>query len=66
MLALNWMNGRIFQVSESVAAILGAVAWPGAFLVLVFVFRSELKSALNRIPIILDRVRKASLAGGVL
>jgi hypothetical protein len=54
------------KLLTSVAALVGAVAWPGTFLVLVLVFRSELKSALNRVPIILDRVRKASMAGVVL
>jgi len=51
------------KLLTSVAALLGAVAWPGAFLVVVFLFRGELKSALSRVPIILDRVKKASLAG---
>jgi hypothetical protein len=47
----------------SVAALLEAVAWPAVFLVLVFTFRSEFKSALSKVPIFLDRVRKASLPG---
>lgn len=54
------------KLLTSVAALVGAVAWPGTFLVLVFVFRSELKSALNKVPIILDRVKKASIAGVAL
>lgn len=51
------------KLLTSVAALLAAVAWPAAFLMLVFVFRSELRTALNRLPLALDRVRKASLAG---
>jgi len=54
------------KLLTSVAALLGALAWPGTFLVIVLVFRGELKSALNKIPVILDRVRKASLAGVAL
>lgn len=50
----------------SIAALVGAVAWPGAFLILVFIFRAELKSALAKVPIILDRVKKATLAGVAL
>lgn len=51
------------KLVTSVAALLGALAWPGVFLAVVFMFRIELKSSLNKIPIVLDRVRKASLAG---
>jgi hypothetical protein len=43
------------KLVTSIAALVGAVAWPGAFLVLVVVFRSELKSALDKVPIVLDR-----------
>jgi hypothetical protein len=51
------------ELLTSVAALIGALAWPGILLIIVLVFRSELKSALSMIPIILDRVRKASLPG---
>ena len=54
------------KLLTSVAALVGAVAWPGTLLVLVLVFRSELKSALNKVPIVLDRVKKASIAGVAL
>jgi hypothetical protein len=54
------------KLLTSVAALFGALAWPGAFLVVVFVFRGELKSALNKIPLMLDRVKKATLAGVAL
>jgi hypothetical protein len=54
------------KLLTSVAALFGALAWPGAFLVVVLLFRGELKSALNKVPVILDRVRKASLAGVAL
>jgi hypothetical protein len=54
------------KLLTSVAALLGAVIWPGAILVFVLVFRSELKSGLNKILNLLDRIKKASLAGVVL
>ena len=54
------------KLLTSVAALVGAAAWPAAFLFVVFVFRGEMKSALRIIPTILDRVKKASLAGVVL
>lgn len=53
------------KLLTSVAALIGAVAWPATLLVIVIVFRSELKSALSRLPTVLDRVKKASLAGVV-
>lgn len=45
------------------AALIGAVAWPAAVLVIVFVFRNGLNSALSKIPVVLDRAKKASLPG---
>ena len=47
------------KLLTSVAALFGAVAWPASFLIVVFLFRSELKSALIKVPIMLDRVKKA-------
>jgi hypothetical protein len=47
----------------SIAALVGAIVWPLTLLIVIFIFRNELKSALNRIPLMLDRVKKASLAG---
>jgi hypothetical protein len=54
------------KLLTSIGALAGAVAWPGAFLVLIFTFRSELKAALEKVPIVLDRVKKATVAGLVL
>jgi hypothetical protein len=51
------------KLLTSVAALLGAFAWPGAFLVVVFLFKGELKLILKTVPLILDRVKKAKLAG---
>ena len=51
------------KLLTSIAALLGAMAWPGAFLVVVFVFRSELKSILKTLPLMLDRVKRAKLTG---
>ena len=50
----------------SVAALIGAVAWPLLVFGILFTFRTELKSALNKVPILLDRLKKASLAGVAL
>ena len=51
------------KLLTAAAALVGAVAWPVTVLALLFIFRSELKPALNRVPALLDRVRKASLVG---
>src|SRR6185312_2203936 len=51
------------KLLTAIAALVGAVAWPlliGAF---IFVFRSEFSSVLKRVPALLERIRKASLAG---
>ena len=58
--------GGVGQASDGVAALLGAVAWPVAFVVVVFIFRNELRSALNKIPIMLGRLKKASLGSVAL
>jgi hypothetical protein len=47
------------RLLTSVAALFGALAWPASFVTVVFLFRGELKSALNKVPIMLDRVKKA-------
>ena len=54
------------KLLTSIAALLGAVAWPGTFFVVIYMFRSELKSALNKVPSFFDRLKKASLPGGVV
>jgi hypothetical protein len=54
------------KLLTSVAALIGAVAWPLTLLAFIFLFRNELKSALNRIPVMLDRATKVSLAGVAL
>ncbi len=54
------------KLLTSVAALVAAVAWPGAFLALIFLFRTELRSALNKIPNVLDKIKKANFAGIVL
>jgi hypothetical protein len=51
------------KLLTSIAALVGAVAWPATFFLIIFVFRSELKLALTKLPTMLDRVKKASLAG---
>ena len=45
------------------ATILGAIAWPVALSALVWFFRKELKEIARRIPVLFDRVSKASVAG---
>lgn len=54
----NWV-----KLLTAVAAILGATAWPLALLVIALLFRGVLQNAISRIPSMLDRVTKASVAG---
>jgi hypothetical protein len=49
------------KLLAAIAALLSALAWPTAFLIVILIFRKELKYALNKIPVVLDRVKKASL-----
>lgn len=51
------------KLLTAIAALVGAVAWPLLVGVLVFIFRKELGSALSKMPALLERIRKASLAG---
>ena len=51
------------KLLTAIAALVGAVAWPGAILGVALVFRRELGSVLTKIPVMLDRVKKASVAG---
>lgn len=51
------------KLLTAIAAFIGAIAWPVALLTLLFTFRSELKQILVKVPNVLDRVRKATLAG---
>jgi hypothetical protein len=54
------------KLLTSVAALVGAVAWPAALLAIAFIFRTELQLALNNVGTLLERVKKASLSGVVL
>lgn len=54
---------NLAKLLTSVAAVLTALAWPAAFLAFLFIFRKEISSAISKVPNILDRVQKASLAG---
>jgi hypothetical protein len=51
------------KLLTAVAAVLGAVAWPLALFLTALLFREVLRSAINRIPSMLDRVKTASIAG---
>jgi hypothetical protein len=51
------------KLLTSLAALIGAIAWPATMFAFIFVFRVELRSAFGKIPILLERVKKASLAG---
>jgi hypothetical protein len=57
---------EVAKLLTGVAALLGSVAWPVTIVVIVFIFRTELRSALNKIPIMLDRLKKASLGSVAL
>jgi hypothetical protein len=54
----DWAN-----LLTAIAAILGAVAWPLALFLAALLFNDVLRTAINRIPSMLDRVTKASIAG---
>lgn len=51
------------KLLTSIAALVGAAAWPVTFLVVVLIFRAQLQLAMSRVPLLLDRVKKASLPG---
>jgi hypothetical protein len=51
------------KLITGVAALVGAVAWPATILTVVYIFRVELRLTLGKVPILLERVKKASLAG---
>ncbi|MEO6842472.1 MAG: hypothetical protein ABI192_17130 [Bradyrhizobium sp.] len=51
------------KLLTSIAALVGAVAWPATALLIIYGFRAELKSALSKVPVLLERVKKASVAG---
>lgn len=54
----NWA-----KLLTALGALFGSVAWPVAVCVLVLIFRKELRHALGRLPLFLDRVRKMKIAG---
>jgi hypothetical protein len=47
----------------AIAALVGAVAWPLAIIGIICFFRTELRLILSKLPILLERVRKASISG---
>lgn len=51
------------KLLTAIAAVLGAIAWPVTLLTLALLFRRALQNAFGRIPFLLDRVTKASVAG---
>lgn len=51
------------KLLTAVAAVLGAVAWPLVLFVVALLLKDALRAAINRIPSMLDRVTKASIAG---
>jgi hypothetical protein len=54
------------KLLTAIAALVGAIAWPAAIFAFIFIFRAELRSAFGKLPVLLERVKKASLAGVVL
>lgn len=54
------------KLLTAIAALVGALAWPAAVVTTILVFKRELRSVLGQVPIIVGRVKKASLAGVVL
>lgn len=51
------------KLLTSIAALVGAVAWPATALIIIYVFRADLKSVMSKVPILLERIKKASVAG---
>jgi hypothetical protein len=51
------------ELLTSVAALVGAIAWPVTIFSTVYIFRAELRSALKKMPLLLERLKKASLPG---
>jgi len=51
------------KLLTAMAALVAAVAWPLTFLALLYLFRAEIRLILRRVPALLDKIRKASLAG---
>jgi hypothetical protein len=51
------------KLLTATAAFIGSIAWPITALVVVSFFRRELQSTLGKLPLVLDRVRKATIPG---
>ena len=51
------------KLLTALAAFTGAIAWPATALIIVSLFRRELQSVLNKLPLMLDRLRKATISG---
>lgn len=45
----------------AISALVGAVAWPTALVVLVVIFRKELRTVAGRVPMIMDRVQSLKI-----
>ncbi|MCK1655841.1 hypothetical protein IVA88_31145 [Bradyrhizobium sp. 149] len=54
------------KLLTATAAFIGAIAWPTTALIVVSFFRRELQSALGKLPLMMDRVRKATIPGVAL
>jgi hypothetical protein len=54
------------KLISSIARLVGALAWPTVVLVIIYIFRKEIGQALVRIGALLEKVKKASVAGLVL
>jgi hypothetical protein len=54
------------KLLTAIASLVGAVAWPATLLVVIFVFRDRIRSALDKVPLTLDRLTKVTLAGVAL
>jgi hypothetical protein len=54
------------KLLTAIAALVAALAWPAAVIATIFVFKRQLRLALGQVPIMLGRVKKASLAGVAL
>jgi hypothetical protein len=53
------------KLLTSIAALIAAIAWPMAAFLIAYIFRAELGSTLTKVPALLERIKKASLPGGI-
>lgn len=51
------------ELITAIGSLLAATAWPISILIMILVFRKEIRSAFGRVPAVLDRIHKIKMAG---